>query len=1038
MRADFWRRCVTLAVLVFAFHAYGGDAPKAASAKPKPAPAKPWLEMDYGPVLSATIESSYPQRNITQKGIAIRLDAKSQAYVLFDEDLLRYSLAWNDGFIDWNGVLFNGNHQVWPAAVGNFICGTNLAPGWAKAGSFDDPRTHYKSTDYKKESKEWQDRAYGPLPHEWAQYKGRYLNGQQVILSYTVGGTAVLDSPGLEQAGGLSIFTRTLNIEKSDKDLDLAVLDDPSETSHFMRFDNPNKGGEPELSAQNNLAILGDLTPPAANVVDAAKPELPADGLMAAWSFDEAQGPAAATETKYSADLSGATRGAGRFGSALMTKDGQHAIVKNSGGVDLSKDFSIVAWVKTKQGGTIVSKTIGGKWVPGGKTFFIEGGNLTLDIGWVGQVRSSKTINDDRWHHVAVTYRAESGAVQLYVDGKADGAGKLKSVADPAESQLRFGLTSDDFPRGEGNRLNGAVDEIALYSRALSAGEIGKLAPAAPAQPREAIVAAALGHSRQMTWKIDGHSSLRLHIPAAATPAKIELFIARATSKTLPAFIKALDASHPSIDLAALTHGGAARYPEKLDTRGKLASEADVKSRPYVADQLIAPNDNPFKSRMRFGAFDFFPDGHSAAISTWDGDVWRVTGIDEKLDHLTWQRIATGLYQPLGLKIVTDPRVANGDPQIYVLCRDEIVRLHDLNGDGEIDYYECFNNDAQVTEHFHEFAMGLQTDAEGNFYYAKSARHGLAAVVPQHGTLLKVLKDGSKTEILANGFRAANGVGIGPNGEFAATDQEGYYTPANRINLIMPSLGTTPFYGNLWSYLQTPRTLKDGYDPPLCFLPVNVDRSPAEDLWVTSDKWGPLKGSMIHTSYGTGKLFLIPHEIVDGVPQGGAVPFPDIQFRTGVMRARFNPVDGQLYMCGLVGWATDMTEPGGFYRVRYTGKPVEMPVGLHAKKGEISITFTNPLEKASAEDVGSYGVQQWNYRWTQNYGSKHYSVADPNKQGQDDVEIASASLSADGKTVTLKIPTLQPVMQMKIQLNLKSADGAPIKETIHNTINRLE
>ncbi len=33
--------------------------------------------------------------------------------------------------------------------------------------------------------------------------------------------------------------------------------------------------------------------------------------------------------------------------------------------------------------------------------------------------------------------------------------------------------------------------------------------------------------------------------------------------------------------------------------------------------------------------------------------------------------------------------------------------------------------------------MGLQTDAEGNFYYAKAARHGLTAVVPQHGTLLR-------------------------------------------------------------------------------------------------------------------------------------------------------------------------------------------------------------------------------------------------------------------------------------------------------------
>jgi hypothetical protein len=41
--------------------------------------------------------------------------------------------------------------------------------------------------------------------------------------------------------------------------------------------------------------------------------------------------------------------------------------------------------------------------------------------------------------------------------------------------------------------------------------------------------------------------------------------------------------------------------------------------------------------------------------------------------------------------------------------------------------------------------MGLQTDTDGNFYYAKAARHALKAVVPYHGTLLKVSKDGSKT-----------------------------------------------------------------------------------------------------------------------------------------------------------------------------------------------------------------------------------------------------------------------------------------------------
>ena len=106
------------------------------------------------------------------------------------------------------------------------------------------------------------------------------------------------------------------------------------------------------------------------------------------------------------------------------------------------------------------------------------------------------------------------------------------------------------------------------------------------------------------------------------------------------------------------------------------------------------------------------------------------SGLDGPSGELTWRRIASGLFQPLGLKVV--------DGKIYVGCRDQIVILRDLNGDGETDFYENFNSDHQVTEHFHEFAMDLQTDAEGNFYYAKAARHGKTALVPQHGTLLKV------------------------------------------------------------------------------------------------------------------------------------------------------------------------------------------------------------------------------------------------------------------------------------------------------------
>src|SRR5258707_479922 len=70
------------------------------------------------------------------------------------------------------------------------------------------------------------------------------------------------------------------------------------------------------------------------------------------------------------------------------------------------------------------------------------------------------------------------------------------------------------------------------------------------------------------------------------------------------------------------------------------------------------------------------------------------------------------------------------------------------------------------------------------------------------------------------------------------------------------------------------------------------------------------------------------------------------------------------------------------------------------------------------------------------YGSLEYSVANPAKKGHDTVEVKSAKLQADGRTVFLEIPGLGPVMQMGITYKLKAAGGADVEGAIYNTINR--
>ena len=535
------------------------------------------------------------------------------------------------------------------------------------------------------------------------------------------------------------------------------------------------------------------------------------------------------------------------------------------------------------------------------------------------------------------------------------------------------------------------------------------------------VCAAVLGGSG--LWDLDDGEHLRLRIPAANKALKLQVLIWKGQRGEMDGFAKVVAAVNKAgapPNLLALARGGPAKWKQAVET----SIQPGLATGPYATDTFELPEKNPWQSWMRLGGFDFFKDNKRAAVCTWQGDVWIVSGLDQPKGKLTWRRVAAGMFQPLGLKIV--------DETIYVCCRDQITRLHDLNGDGEMDFYESFNNDHQVTEHFHEFAMDLQTDAAGNFYFAKAARHAKDGLVPHHGSIIKVSKDGSKSWRIANGFRAPNGVTVNGDGTFFASDQEGHWTPKNRINLVRKD----GFYGYMGSYV--PGRDPSKYDPPVVWIAKNVDRSPAQQLWVTSDKWGPLKGSLINLSYGTGRLFTVPYEIVDGIPQGGVAQLPIAETPTGVMRGRFHPIDGQLYACGLFGWAGNKSRPGGFYRFRYTGKPLHVPVKYSVSKDGVRLTFSEPLGQLTATDLDSFAAEMCNYRRTAGYGSRDFLVTDPNKQGRDKLEITNAKLSADGRTVLLQIPKLQKCMTLRIQYNLKGAKGETVKSEINCTVNVLK
>src|ERR1019366_6480317 len=220
---------------------------------------------------------------------------------------------------------------------------------------------------------------------------------------------------------------------------------------------------------------------------------------------------------------------------------------------------------------------------------------------------------------------------------------------------------------------------------------------------------------------------------------------------------------------------------------------------------------------------------------------------------------------------------------------------------------------------------------------------------------------------------------------------------------------------------------------PIVWLGPKVDTSAGAQVWVpnragsVSDvkQWGPLAGELLHTSYGNSALF---HVMIDKTAepwQGAVWKFP-LPFTSGIMRARFNPTDGQLYVCGLRGWGTNAVKDGQFARVRYTSNKTPIPVGYRVAKTGLEFTFSEPLDKATAEDDDN-----WAGTWSEALKKS------PSAKELQEMPITSVRLSDDRRTVTIALDRMRAVPNFALQYRIKGADGSRISGELNGTIHRV-
>jgi hypothetical protein len=236
---------------------------------------------------------------------------------------------------------------------------------------------------------------------------------------------------------------------------------------------------------RKNSRLLAAIVLTLALAGGAAAGEAPNDldtdpDLAGWWKFEEPEGQTAADSSTHGRD--GALKDGlsfdkdavpGKVGKALRFGKDQCVEIIGYKGVAGTRPRTVATWIKTETAkGTVLTwgtYDAGAMWIFG---FQRSGMGVTPKGGYL---YGKSKIHDNQWHHVAaVVHEAElpnlHDDVTLYLNGE------LEEIDDIGLLDLWPIETGDESSVKIGMHFEGALDEVRIYSRALSKNEIRALA----------------------------------------------------------------------------------------------------------------------------------------------------------------------------------------------------------------------------------------------------------------------------------------------------------------------------------------------------------------------------------------------------------------------------------------------------------------------------------------------------------------------------------------------------------------------------------
>jgi hypothetical protein len=205
--------------------------------------------------------------------------------------------------------------------------------------------------------------------------------------------------------------------------------------------------------------------------------------------------------------------------------------------------------------------------------------------------------------------------------------------------------------------------------------------------------------------------------------------------------------------------------------------------------------------------------------------------------------------------------------------------------------------------------------------------------------------------------------------------------------------------------------------PPPALLPHGKVGQSASGIVcdASGGKFGPFQGHLFVGDQHHSNVTRVVLEKVNGRSQGVAIPFRS-GFGSGIVPMTQAP-DGSFLVGGTNrGWGSLGPKEFALERLIWTGKAPFEIYDMKVQPDGFVLTFTQPVDKATAGDVKNYDLKTYAYIYQAEYGSPEVDQTTPT--------VKSATVGEDGKSVRLVVDGLQIGHVHELHAdNLRSAGG---------------